>query len=543
MATSKSDNRAIMIPVGAHFLMILMFVILFPTPLNVEAYDAKQVRSIAAQALQIATTIDSPQGRATGLKKIAYVQWRMEDPTAAARTLNQAIQSAKLIQDKGTEDMVFQHIIMTQIGIGDLEGALRVIPDMPYGKSVGLSIILSGLSDEIRAGKFERAYRVARTAEREDFQEPLLAGIAKYQTEGGFSKDAQQTIERIKNSGMKTSILVWIANFQADKGDKVEANEVLQKALSEVAVMSDSNRMIQLPEIAEVQIKLGDKEGATKSILQAKEITKTIMANPQQKIFWLIRIAKSEINAGVRNEASQDIRQALQITGTLKTETERVNFITNVAAGQADAGDIEGAILTAESVNVNYESNALMNLVFNRTMAKDYNGALRITKFMDDRKDWTLGYIASRQAEAGDLQGAMMTTRDIHIKDNRQSALIAIAIAQANAGDPTGALQTMAQVTDNYFQAWVLRQIAAAQVKAGDKRGAIKTLDKALHEANSLELGSLIEGDGKLFVLGMIAETQAKAEDVNGAIEWAMKEPTPVEKVHALAGIALGALE
>lgn len=74
-------------------------------------------------------------------------------------------------------------------------------------------------------------------------------------------------------------------------------------------------------------------------------------------------------------------------------------------------------------------------------------------------------HIAIGQAEAGDVKGALETAGSIQRKHTRATALRAIAVAQAEAGNIRGALQTSATILDEFFKASSLAYVAHALVE------------------------------------------------------------------------------
>ena len=117
----------------------------------------------------------------------------------------------------------------------------------------------------------------------------------------------------------------------------------------------------------------------------------------------------------------------------------------NIAEGQAKAGDVEGALRTAERIS---------------------NGYIRGSAFEE---------IAEAQTEAGDIEGARRTLLaavataeriPLAYGSNRTSFLESIALAQAKAGDVEGALRTAERVPEANGRAKALARIAIALVQA-----------------------------------------------------------------------------
>ena len=101
---------------------------------------------------------------------------------------------------------------------------------------------------------------------------------------------------------------------------------------------------------------------------------------------------------------------------------ERGLAFATLAAAQAKAGDIRGALRTADAVE-NVKDQTLVEMAGNA-------------------KAHVLGAIAAAQAEAGNVEGALKTVAGIkdqlEIPSTKVSALARIAIAQSNVGNRAG---------------------------------------------------------------------------------------------------------
>ena len=143
--------------------------------------------------------------------------------------------------------------------------------------------------------------------------------------------------------------------------------------------------------------------------------------------------------------------------------------------------------------------------------------------------------IVEAQTKAGDIDGALVTVQSINDTDYRNGALRTIVEAQAKAGDIDDALVTVQSINDTDYRNGALRDIVEAQAKAGDVDGAFATaqniavqnIDDAKGPADPqdpADLGLDIFADEpdapdplSYDNLCAIAEAQAKMEDVDGA--------------------------
>jgi ribosomal 50S subunit-associated protein YjgA (DUF615 family) len=182
----------------------------------------------------------------------------------------------------------------------------------------------------------------------------------------------------------------------------------------------------------------------------------------------------------------------------INSETDRASALIAIASGQAAAGDVEGAMKTAELINS-----------------------------ATDRANAFTG-IASGQAAAGDVEGALKTAELINSETDRASAFSAIANAQAATGDVEGALKTVEAISEQFYRMEALIAIVGAQAAAGDVEGALKTAELTIKSPTN-----------RASALIAIAGAQAAAGDVEGAlktVELTIKSPT--NRASALIAIA-----
>ena len=186
---------------------------------------------------------------------------------------------------------------------------------------------------------------------------------------------------------------------------------------------------------------------------------------------------------------------ALRETEELDNPFIRDQSLSDIASAQAEAGDIAGALQTAQKIQNIYK-------VFLDT--KD----LSLNVFLDT-KDLSLNVFLGTK----DL-GLNPPPRAFQQLDFHAQALSDIAAAQAEAGDKAGAratlaetLQTAEKIDDASGRARALSDIASAQAEAGDKAGARATLAEALQTA-----GKIDEASDRARSLSAIAAALAKTE-------------------------------
>jgi tetratricopeptide (TPR) repeat protein len=254
--------------------------------------------------------------------------------------------------------------------------------------------------------------------------------------------------------------------------------------------------------------------------------------------------------AAIRGKSAKDaaeatLREALPIADTLdeRRVPGRNEALGIIAAAQAKAGDVEGALRTAASVeNVKDETLrqtagdakalVLLDIAAAQAEVGDVKGALKTAEGIKHSfeipsfKVSALARIAIAQAKAGDRAGAEHTFRQaletinafrqrIRTPDEKfllggfvRISLQEIAVARARAGDFKGALETAAAIEDEVTKADALREIAKLQAKAGDQAAARSTCVQALGVMSKIEAHSL-----KVEALVEIAKAQAEIGD------------------------------
>jgi hypothetical protein len=161
----------------------------------------------------------------------------------------------------------------------------------------------------------------------------------------------------------------------------------------------------------------------------------------------LIRLALIQVEAGDRAAAGQSLKQAIQNAEKIEHAAGRHDLMQFIAHTQAEAGDVEGCRATAE-----------------------VSGPLRVGVLTD---------LAVGQAKAGDAAGALATLKLVEGKDDEKVRWAAIrvlpevALAQVRSGDRGAASQTTKRALEmfdrlrqEYRDPTILARIAIAHPKS-----------------------------------------------------------------------------
>ncbi len=263
---------------------------------------------------------------------------------------------------------------------------------------------------------------------------------------------------------------------------------------------------------------------------------------------WVLHdIAATQAEAG---DIAVAMQTAEKIDNAFNNRVWRGWALRDIAAAQAEAGGIAVAMQTAEKIDdASWRARALSAIAAAQAEAGN-NAEARMTLAVAmqtaekiDDASWrarALRDIAAAQTKAGNIAEAMQIAEKFDNALNRVRALRAIAAAQVETGDNAGArvtlaeaLQTAEKIDIASGRARALNAIAAAQVEAGDNAGARVTLAEALRAAEKID-----NAGNRVQALGTIAAARAKAGDIAGALQTAEKFDDAFDRARTLSAIA-----
>ena len=193
--------------------------------------------------------------------------------------------------------------------------------------------------------------------------------------------------------------------------------------------------------------------------------------------------------AGARTLAKKGI--AAPPSGKKKHDATRAVMQTLVLAMQA-AGKIKEADDRAEALAEIGE--VLAKAGDHGRAARTFALAVEAAEKSEYLSEYALAHIAKAQAAAGDIRGALSTAERISGDSwSLAWALATIAGAQAAAGKIQEALATAERAPNLKKRAQALAAIAEAQIEVGDKSGAALTIERALATAERIADEEAIE--------------------------------------------------
>jgi hypothetical protein len=136
-------------------------------------------------------------------------------------------------------------------------------------------------------------------------------------------------------------------------------------------------------------------------------------------------------------------------------------------AAQVAGGDAEGALTTAKMFSI--PPDEAVALVIDLLVKKgDVAQAVRMFVDLRPRQTPVAYAVATAQARAGDVNGALRTAEQEPDSRTRDSLVAAVAVAQAKARDAAGAARTAMQISEAEIRDRARFDIALAQAAAGD---------------------------------------------------------------------------
>jgi tetratricopeptide (TPR) repeat protein len=398
-------------------------------------------------------------------------------PAQVSRLLRDALGAARTIEDKQWKPWMLMIIAAEQAKAGDkvaaagtFREALAAAKDVDKPADFAKYHTTMEIAGQMaRAGDIGGARKIAEALEHEDWRDSVLMEVAAAQARARDVQGALKTAGTIGTKRHKGAALRVVVEVHAEAGRLKEASRLAE------TIAGEFDRALAIVAIARARAKAKDLAAARKDLAEALKIADGI----------------EEGNRKVFNEGGA------------------VTY-ANVAKAQAELGDVEAALKTA---------NAIKN---------------------EARKDYALGDVAEAQIEAGDLRGALKTAESISDEYPKGKAMKAMVAARLRASDPNGATKTAESIASVAWRVESLLEIAKFQAKGGDRASADKTFQKAYQEAENVRDEEAGIGNIRNAILSQIVKAQAEAGEEKKALAWTAKQTSPLLKTQALLGIAQG---
>ncbi len=369
--------------------------------------EAKAKANKISEAIEIVGYMAGTTDRAKSLFHIAMAQVRNGD-------LDGALESARSI----SRPIIFRvltlgHIAAAQANADDLEGSQKTIDE-----SLGLARGIGDIEERSRAmgalaGAEAKAKKLSREALR-TYDESMenareikdmfrlalfFRDIAVEQAAAGFLDKSEKTFARAYDTSqgfigfetLRDTILSDHAEALADSGDIAGAIKIANnikgksntKALAMVIIAGaqarsgdiagglktarsigrSGVRAMGLSRIAAIQADAGDLAGARKTLAGAINFEP---GGKKANALTMIAIAAAQFKVGDNTAAAMTTARLLKDARETKDEMSRTGYLTFIVRSQADAGNIKGAIETANSIKRPiFRTNALALIAIN----------------------------------------------------------------------------------------------------------------------------------------------------------------------------------
>ena len=415
--------------------------------------------------------------------------------------LDNAIAAAETVGRSDTRDEIGFSIAAALAELGRLDDAVATAGQISNPR------ILAEAQGAIsaaaaRAGDFARARRIALSivdSQIRSVRVGALQTVAVHQASVGEVDAAFDTVLAIDNPFRRSEAQAAIAAAVARSGDVPGAIRAAVKIATNYWFTEDQQ----------------DMKVASGLVNRSKDFDQ----------FWfheaLGTIAEVQAMDG-------DLLGAMKTARAIPDADGRSRAASRIAAIQAGSGDIAGARATAAGIEVAYgDLDAMVAIAKATAAAGDFDGARVIagTLARGYGDHAALVALAIAQAERGLTEAALATAAGIETLDGRAQALSGISLALAREGRLDDALAAVATIPARSDRARVVGEMAVSMA-ATDPGRAI--------EVAAAHVGPRDRDE----IVVAVALAQARAGDVEGAIETAMTLEDAMYRAIALAGLA-----
>ena len=354
-----------------------------------------------------------------------------------------------------------------------------------------------------------------------------LADCARAPTSQCVVALAIDTAEAIDDAYVRASAFVLIAEAQRVAGNLPGAWESLSQATAAAASSEDladlkkPARARTFIDIARAQIAIGDEVGARRTLLRTLAAIDKI-EDPHARAEILRDISAAQRLAGDEEGARKTLSLALAAADQIESDDSKLGMLSAIAEAHGSAGELQRA---AEIVLKAREIYARIG------PASDYGSSVDLRR------------LVAAQVEAGDIEGALRTAQVIGDKDDygRALALADIASALAAVGDVAGAFATEEHIRGAYLQIVVVTDVGLALAKAGDIAGATEAAAR-ITKINEERWMDPAYTEATIY-RSMIFRAIVDAHITTGAFDKALRAFEKIERSYQIANAAMAIVE
>lgn len=554
-------------PHALQFLLVLILATAGSVYAQSKPSDTRKLpdaQSILLEAKTTAQTLQDVNERDSLLRSIAEAQTRAHDPEAALKTLATCLDCSPL--------NLYVSLAQEFAEAGNIKRAMELVNELRADRTTitypeeasyirGEAMAANALSSialaQAKRGDIagaQTSLKMISTEQRP--REEALVSVAAQQAKNGDWSGALKTVKSIMG-------LLWISEtaFQCLLEPRMKSGG-LEGVLKDIATIEDDKtKMFALTGLVQVQLSNNDLSGARETA------NKISPGYPRSSAFK--SLAKASLHAGDKPSASQYLNEAVRAAKVIANDLAKADTLWRVAAVQAEIGNIEDALSTAQSiVFAHHHINAIRDIVTAQVKAGNTTGALETASLLKrDRYEQeyegtvcgaayhlalsgqsqnavkfasqALGRdstscthnIINGQSQSGDIASARSTLNTVDSKDKRAIRLKEMNRLNgllASTKDNKSALEKQISQLDleNYFlnDAWL--DLATATAKTGDFKTALDILESLEHSARTPN------------AIKRIAGAVVAGGKIDKALVWARSLHDPLNKASAFIGVA-----
>jgi tetratricopeptide (TPR) repeat protein len=418
---------------------------------DASAGDMDLARANLKLAATAAERIDGEPLKAWALHDIGVAYVRANDFAAAEATALQ-------IHDVRLRDAVFAVVADERRSSGDVPGALTSARRIQDTARQGQTLRAIANFQAARHD-FDGAMVTARSIVHSALNSLALGDVAAAIARDGGFDEARQLAGRIRDSQHRSRALALVGAVQAEAGDIKGALVTLDQVEDKLL------RAEALGRLAAARTALAPAE-ARATFTQAIAMVTGARGSSNRKCETLVEIARAQVVAGEGPRAVETLQKVLVDLPNVRREADRLALLGQIAPLQVRAGDFAGAFATA----MRAEDPSLRPL-----LVRD---------------------IAASQAERGDVAGAITALRALNDRAAAAAGFFGILRTQSMNHDTAGmrdtiasALQTVRFIGSPELRAGALSSLAAAHAMDGDLEAAHAVFTEAMGTAAALDPG------------------------------------------------------
>jgi RNA polymerase sigma factor (sigma-70 family) len=467
-----------------------------PNPIVRPLPDPEEIKQVLREAADAAIRIAEvrPNPGSSTLLTLASTQMSVGDRDGALKTLRAAEDEMSNGRKANPVPAWFSKLAQTQLRMGLKEESLRALQEAArgipqasadFGKNYGAVLTLAEIvRTERRAGFDEQArenvkrmetliagaLRVAPVKDTRGYGNIFLRELAAVQTMVGDVDGAFATVDRAGKSDANVDenrrlILTKIAG-EATLLEPGEARRFVDRLKEEVekAKSPEVKRAIRYSLVRPLA-RLGDVAEArrlAREVAAAKNAGPIASASEESVLLEMVAFAQQA--SGDLVGSRESLRLAFEaIQGQAKSQ-DGANRCRGLAAQQAGAGDLDGALRTVESLEPGQEGGSVYPLV-----------ALRFA--IKGETDRAMEVLRKAKEDLAAMWKELPEDRSEALKFNPTRAMFALEVAalvHSLAGEVNAAVAAARQIPDGVTRGRALSWAVTMVAQAGDLREALK---------------------------------------------------------------------